>query len=121
MEQDRRKFPRLQCRLPVRLYPKQEPRVIETLTKDLSLGGLRCVSRHERAAGMPLSVELLLESGERPMNIRGHVTWSRPIQDSEQFDIGVAFSAFPDMSKKRLSTYLDRLTALSAVPASASA
>ena len=118
MDQERRRFPRANCLLPVRLYPKQEPRVIETLTKDLSVGGLRCVSRQERQIGMPLSVELMLEPGERPLTLRGHVAWARPIRESEQFDLGVSFHAFPEATKKRLSTYIDRLSAISAIPAS---
>ena len=119
MDQERRHDPRLFCRLPVRLYPKQEPRVIETLTKDLSVGGLRCVSRHHRPAGMPLSVELLLEPGERPLMLTGQVAWSNPISGSEQFDLGVSFQTFPYFAKKRLSAYLDRIALIAAIPASA--
>ena len=117
MDQERRRFPRNTCRLPVRLYPKQEPRVIESLTKDLSVGGLRCVSRQHKASGMPLSVELMLEPGERPLTVRGHVAWSRQIPDSEQFDLGVSFHAFPESDRKRLSTYFEHLESLAAVPA----
>lgn len=117
MDQERRRFQRASCLLPVRLYPKQESRVIETLTKDLSVGGLRCVSQHERQIGMPLSVELMLEPGERPLTLRGHVAWSRPIQESEQYDLGVSFHAFPESTKKRLSTYIDFLSTISAIPA----
>ena len=109
MDQDRRQFPRNTCRLPVRLYPKQEPRVIETLTKDLSLGGLRCLSRQEKPSGAPLSVELMLEPGERPLTVRGHVAWSRPIQQSDQFEVGISFYAVQENTKKHLSSYLDRL------------
>lgn len=110
MSQERRRFPRATCLLPVRLYPKQEPRVIETLTKDLSVGGLRCVSRNDRQMGLPVSVELMLEPGGRPVTLRGHIAWSHPIQESEQFDLGISFHAFPEATKKRLSTYLDHLS-----------
>ena len=117
MENERRRFPRNACRLPVRLYPKYEPRVIETLTKDLSLGGLRCLSYQDRPLGMPLSVELILEPGERPVTIRGHVAWSHKLQQSDQFDLGVSFHVFPETDRKLLSTYLDRIESLSEVPA----
>ncbi|MBI3320145.1 MAG: PilZ domain-containing protein, partial [Candidatus Omnitrophica bacterium] len=66
---ERRGAPRVGCVLPVRLYIDHEPKVIETLTKDLSTSGLRCLSPVAKGAASPVSLEMTLGQGERPLSL----------------------------------------------------
>ena len=109
---DRREHPRFQAYRPVRLQRLGAPLVVETLTKDLGIGGLRCVSPRLFPVSSEVHVELVLSTGEEPFSVRGRAVWVRMIPHSEQFDIGIAFYDLPEANKRRLSIYLDHLSSL---------
>jgi len=107
---ERRRAPRVGCVLPVKLYANHEPKVIETLTKDLSTGGLRCLSPVAKSAVSPVSLEMTLGQGERPLSLLAKVVWFERIPSSNQFYLGLAFQNISDKYTRRLSRYLERLT-----------
>jgi len=107
MWQEHRRSARVDCLLPVRLYPRGEPKVIETLTKDLGAGGLRVVSPVLTPVTTRLSVELILGRGEAPLSLNAHVIWFQAIDQSEQFYLGLAFQGLSGQDSERLSRYLD--------------
>ena len=109
MVQERRTAQRFRAYLPVRLRKQNTPQVVETLTKDLSTGGLRCVSPTLCPVATDVTVELMMSIGEEPLLLRGKTAWFRAIPESEQFEFGVTFSEFSPQSKRRLSAYLERL------------
>lgn len=107
---ERRTSPRVRTYLPVRMHLRQAPWVIETLTKDVSLHGMRCVSPTSCPVSSELRVELSLAQGQEPLTVSGRTAWFRMIAHSEQFDLGIAFTNIPPETERRLSTYLDRLS-----------
>lgn len=107
---ERRKEARVRTFRPVRLYRPAGPEVVETLTKDLSLEGLRCLSATVVPVSSEFMVELVCERGEEPITARGRAAWFRSIPDSEQFDVGITFFDLSPQTKRRLSVYLDRLS-----------
>ena len=109
--EERRQFPRVACILPVRLYPTGERRIIETLTKDLSTGGLKSLSPVPKPVTTSLSLELTLGQGELPVNLRAKVAWFQSVPRSDQFYIGLCFLDLSDQEHKRLSRYIERFTA----------
>ena len=102
--------PRFRAYLPVRLHKANPPQVIETLTKDISLGGLRCVSPTLCPVLTEMGVELVLSAGEEQLSVRGKAAWFLTIPESEQFDFGIAFADLSPQDKRRLSVYLERLS-----------
>ena len=114
MEQERRSSVRIRAYRPVRLSKPGTPRLVETLTKDLAVGGLRCISATLFPVSTELTVELMLSTGEEPIIARGRTSWFQMIPHSEQFDIGIAFLELPFEHKRRLSAYLDRLSSKTA-------
>ncbi|MBI3010448.1 MAG: PilZ domain-containing protein [Candidatus Omnitrophica bacterium] len=108
MTQERRQAPRVAVYLPVRLYPSHCSRLVETLTKNVSAGGLRFISPLELPVSSDLTVDLLLSNGEEPIVVRAKVMWFQMIPYSEQFDVGVSFHDTPEESQRRLSGYLER-------------
>ncbi|MDP3721893.1 MAG: PilZ domain-containing protein [Candidatus Omnitrophota bacterium] len=110
---ERRSAPRIRAYRPVRLTPPGSRHVIETLTKDLSVGGLCCVSGIPLPVATELLVELMLSTGAEPVTARARTAWFRAIPNSEQFDLAVAFTEIEEETKRRLSMYLDHLSKIS--------
>ena len=113
MVQERRRSQRVRAYLPVRLHQPGAPQVVETLTKDLSEGGFRCLNSTLCPISTELGVDLVLSTGNEQLSLRGKAVWFRTIPESEQFDFGIAFVELSPETKRRLSAYLDRLAKLS--------
>ena len=109
MEQ-RRNSARIRAYRPVRLQPPQTPRVTETLTKDLSVGGLRCITSTPYPVATEMNLELILSTGDGPLALRGKLAWFCMIPHSDQFELGFSFLELSPHTKRRLSTYLDFLS-----------
>ena len=107
---ERRRAPRVGCVLPVQLYVNHEPKVIETLTKDLSTAGLRCLSPVAKGAASPVSLEMTLSQGERPLNLQAKIVWFERIPHGNQFYLGLAFENISDHNTRRLSRYLEQIS-----------
>ena len=105
---ERRTSPRIRAYRPVRLHKPSSPQ-IETLTKNLSLGGVRCLSSTVFPVSSELNLELMFSTGEEPLAARGCMIWFQIVPHSEQFDLGIAFVDMAPQTKRRLSVYLDRL------------
>lgn len=110
MLEERRRSPRHRAYLPVRVRQQGGPQVIETLTRDLSEGGLRCLSQLITPVGSELSLELMLSTGSEPLTLHGRSAWFRTLPDSEQFDLGIAFIDLSPQDQRRLATYLHLLS-----------
>ena len=115
---DRRNTPRFRAYRPVRIQRPGALQIVETLTKDLGTGGLRCISPTLFPVSTEVSVELVLSTGEEPFSVRGRMVWFRMIPHSEQVDLGIEFIELEDQDKRRLSAYMDYLASqISQVPA----
>ncbi len=114
MIEERRRSPRVRAYRPVRLLHSHTPQVVETLTKDLAVGGLRCVSPTVFPVSTELTVELALSTRDEPLTVRGQLVWFRTIPYSEQFDLGIAFRDLPQPYIRRLSGYLANISSQTA-------
>ena len=110
MTPERRASPRLRVYDPVRLYLSGSPRPVETLTKDLAVGGMRSVSTKAFPISTRLHIELMLPNGQELLSLYGRTVWFRTIPNSDQFELGIAFTEISENCKRRLSAYLDRLS-----------
>ena len=109
MEQ-RRRFPRIKCFLPVRLYPHGQFKAFETLVTDLGEGGIRVVSPIAHPVATDLSLEISFGFPEQPLQVIGSVAWFQPAPKGQQYELGISFKSIPSPAARRLSSYLDRLT-----------
>lgn len=107
---ERRRAPRVRTYRPVRLQFSGTARLLETLTKDLSSGGLRCLSPVSVPVASDLRVELVTFGGEAPLALAGQAVWFRTIPYSDQFELGIAFKELPQDTTSRLSGCLQRLS-----------
>ena len=110
MVTEQRAHQRFRTYRPVRIMPAHRHHPLEILTKDLSLGGARCVSPTLVPVGSKVHAELLLAAGEPPVRAEGQIAWFRTIPESEQFELGIAFERLSDRDRQRLSSCLNRLS-----------
>jgi hypothetical protein len=110
MGEERRTTTRIRTYRPLRIQRFQTPGVVETLTKDLAAGGLRCLSSTLVPISTEVEIELALSRGEEPILAKGRAVWFQTIPESEQFDIGIKFLDLEPQSQRRLSAYLDKFS-----------
>jgi hypothetical protein len=109
MADERRTAQRIRAYRPVRLHHATSPRIVETLTKDISSGGIRCLSSSLFPVAAEFNIELVLSMGNGPVSARGKTVWFQTIPQSEQFELGIAFTDIPFQDKRRLSAYLSTI------------
>lgn len=109
MGEEQRRFARVPCHLPVQLILQGEPKVIQTLTKDLAEGGFRFLSPIPIPVSTPCSVELVLGSQRAPIHLYGKTRWVQPVENGSQFYIGLAFDRISPWDTSQLSGYLNHL------------
>ena len=109
MAEERRKTQRFRAYLPVRLHGAHTPQIIETLTKDISIGGIRCISLTVFPVSTEVGVEVILSTGSELLDLRGRTSWFQTIPHSDQLDLGIQFHDLDPQNKRRLSAYLEYL------------
>jgi len=67
-----------------------EVRIINALTKDISLGGARIITDRLFEVGASLRMTLYLSKSKQIVKVRGDVRWNRMI-DSGLYEMGVEF------------------------------
>lgn len=107
---ERRKHPHIRVYLPAKLHPKGNHTPLHTLTKDLSLGGLRCLSLKAIPVSMELQIELTVPNNSEVFQLHGRVAWFRSLPESDQYDLGISFSDLPEKTGQHLSAYLDKIS-----------
>ena len=108
MQRERRRSQRIHTYQPVRLQPVHSQRSTDTLTKDISAHGVRCLSGQIFPVSTELSVELSTKEG--PMAAYGKAAWFQMIPHSDQVEIGITFTDVSPETMQRLSVYLDHLS-----------
>ena len=110
VETERRASSRIRVYRPVRLRQPTGLSLMETLSKDLAEGGVRCLSEIPLPVATPVVIEVSLSAGELPLELHGKTAWTRSLPHSEQFEIGIAFLEISPQTKRRLSGCLERLS-----------
>ncbi|NLH76630.1 MAG: PilZ domain-containing protein [Acidobacteria bacterium] len=70
--------------------PADDPRLVNALTKDISLGGARVVTDHLFEVGASLRMTLYLSKSKQIVKARGDVRWNRMIEPG-LYEMGVEF------------------------------
>ncbi|HPW18135.1 MAG TPA: PilZ domain-containing protein [Candidatus Aminicenantes bacterium] len=70
--------------------PAAEPRLVNALTKDISLGGARIITDRLFEAGSSLRMTLYLTKSKQIVKVRADVRWNRIVEDG-LYEMGVEF------------------------------
>jgi hypothetical protein len=99
----KRKDARFDCLVPI--DGKKGSLFDDSLTVDISKGGMGFVSTHEIPVDQKIPIQLDLGENEEPILVVGRVQWNRPIEGTGHYRIGVVFESVIQGSKSRLKKY----------------
>lgn len=100
---NKRRNKRLTCEVP--LEGKKGGVFESTNVIDFSKGGLGFVSARRIPVNKRIPIQLDLQEDDMPVLVIGRVKWSRAINGTGQFRIGVTFEEVMHGSKTRLQKY----------------
>lgn len=104
---NKRKFPRVGVSFPVECKQIPAKNYFYTVSKDLSLGGIKIISNTFLAKNDTMKVNInLIDS---MLDLRAKVAWCRKERLSERYTTGLEFVETNESSKKRLFQFLNRI------------
>ncbi len=103
--QEKRRLSRIRGNLPLRYELRPEGKYGNTVTKDVSEGGLRIVLDHY----IPKLSQMLLQlnlSSAKIVDLTGNVTWSQRIPNSYRYESGIKFTNINSQTRKEIEEYV---------------
>lgn len=103
---ERRKNKRISSKRP--LQYQHANRVYHTLTKDISIGGVKMLSSHFLPIACRMLFGLSLKEDQEPIQTMGEVAWTEKLPHSEQYNTGVAFKELNTQTMAALNSFLSQ-------------
>lgn len=104
---DKRKFPRVGVSFPVECRPLPARSYFYTVSKDISLGGVKIISNSFLPKNNLLKVNInLIDS---MLELKARVAWCNRERLSERYSTGLQFVETTESSKKKLFQFLNRI------------
>ena len=100
-----RKAKRYTCLVPV--DGKKGTMFGQSLTFDISKGGLGLISHQKIPLNKKIAIELDLHASGDPVVVVGRVKWARPINGTSKYRIGLYFETLLQGSRTQLSQYFN--------------
>ncbi len=82
--------------------PPEEQPIINALTKDISPGGTRIMTKVLLPVSTPLKMEIILSQRRRRIHTKGVVRWTRSVHEEDLFEMGIEFSQISPEDKMLL-------------------
>jgi hypothetical protein len=102
---EKRRFPRLSAKFPIRYQMKRGGFFACALTADLSLSGTRLNTDRFFPRGLNLNLELNILS--KIINPVGRVVWSQPLPRTDRYQMGVEFIEISPPDRSYLFDYIN--------------
>ncbi len=103
--EEKRLTPRIRLHSPLRYQICGEREFNNTLSDDISMGGVGFLNNRFLAPKTTLNLEInVLSRVLRPL---GMITWSSPLPHSDNYRLGVEFLEFNPQEKNYLKDYID--------------
>lgn len=99
---EQRRFPRFNYSIPIKYRPQAQPAPLYTVTRDLSVGGLKMLTNNFMPRGTEVNLEVELPHLDL-INAQGTVAWSSRINHSDQYLSGIRFTAIDETNRKNIS------------------
>lgn len=106
--EEKRQFPRVALKTPLRYQIRGKAEAVATLSADVCLGGVRCMAPAFIAPQTLLDLDFQLLS--RPITATGVVRRAFPEPHSDRYTLGIEFVEINDYNRRRLSEYLQMKT-----------
>ena len=109
---DRRRYPRLLADVTFRYCDKEEEDSVQrqTVTKDISLVGLRMYSDIRFEAGKVLFLEIIVP-GHLPIKCHAKVVWEDKFEggNDAEYDMGLEYLDISDTDRSFLSDFIEKM------------
>ena len=102
---EKRRFPRINAKFPIRYQIKRGGFFASALTEDLSLSGARLNTDRVFPQGLKLNLELNILS--KIINPVGRVIWSQSLSPSSRYQIGIEFIEIDPQERNYFSDYIN--------------
>lgn len=106
--QEKRKTPRVALRAPICFWAKGTHAFNNTISYDISLGGIGCISDNFIAPQTPVVLEISFFSFL--LKAIGKISWASPLPHSDRYRLGMEFLEFDPKDKNILAEYIDMQT-----------
>ena len=105
---ERRYSSRVKLRVPLHYQLQGDSEFGNTLTEDVSLGGIGFVNNKFLASGVRILLEFNILS--RLLKAIGKIVWSSPLPHSDRYRVGIQFQELDPIVSRDLSDYIDMQT-----------
>ncbi|MDD2752860.1 MAG: PilZ domain-containing protein [Candidatus Omnitrophica bacterium] len=103
--EEKRRFPRIRLKAPLRYQVRGRPEFDNSLTEDISLGGVSFTNDKFIPPATNLMLEISIFS--RLLNPIGKVAWINPVGHSNRYRLGVEFLELDKENTNFLSQFID--------------
>lgn len=108
MIKEKRQFPRINAKFPLRYQIKRGGFVASALTQDISISGAKLNADRFFPLGLNLNLELNILS--KIINPVGRVIWSQSLPHSDRYQMGIEFIKISPQDRNHLSDYINTTT-----------
>jgi hypothetical protein len=103
--EEKRNSSRLNLRIPIAYHIRGKPEFNHTISDNISISGIGCVSQQFIAPETLVMLEInLLSQMLRPI---GRIAWASPFAHSDRYRLGIEFLEFTQKEKGSLADYID--------------
>ena len=110
---ERRKYPRTDTSFPVECDVLQAKNYFYTVSKDLSLGGVKIISNKFLPKDSPLKVNINLIN--KVLSVKAKVAWCNNARVSERYIAGLEFVGIGNLDQQKISRFLGMINTLAPV------
>ncbi len=103
--QEKRRFPRIELKTPLHFQVRGTPDSINTVTDDISEGGLGFINNGFIAPQTSVALEISILS--RILHPFGRIAWSQPIAHTDRYRVGIEFLEIDQKDKSFLSDFIN--------------
>src|SRR5665213_1896250 len=102
MDNKRRIFDRFEARFPAKFKDTRGDYGNDVFLRDASANGINILTKDRLFFNDHIALEVELPDGNDPLVLNGRVMWSKPINDSSMWNIGLQFDEVDPMKMQRI-------------------
>lgn len=107
--EEKRQYQRFEVKLPVRYQIMCTENFANTLTCDISAGGLRVLTEEFIAPETKLVLEINFVNSSHVINTSGKVIWSQSVPHTDRYESGISFLEMTQNDQEDVLECLNRL------------
>lgn len=104
---ENRRFPRIQVSFPIECRSLLSRSYFYTVSKDLSLAGVKIITNEFLAKNNLLKININLIN--KMVNLKAKVAWCNKERASERYSTGLEFVEISSIDKEEISVFIDKV------------